>query len=811
MRLLGLYIFLIFFSFTSMGQTLVGKTIDQSQSPLPFVQITNQQTGTKTQSKLDGHFSISVNSGDTLLLHAMGYDTLIIQVTQNMLDAKHPVELLLIEKYREVAEVQIMHKRLADFDVGYLPPVKGVQIYTGTNAVIELANQSGAKSTGNPRELFAKIPGLNIWESDGAGIQMGIGGRGLSPNRTANFNTRQNGYDISADALGYPESYYTPPIEALESIEIIRGSAALQFGTQFGGLLNFILKNPPAHTPFEFTTRQTGGLYGYYGSFNRVAGSTKRWSYQAYHQYKRGDGYRKNSAFEQHQAFAQVGYRLTEKAQVRLEYTHMNYLAQQPGGLSDLQYEADHRQSFRDRNWFKVNWNLLALHLDIDLSSKASLNFRAFGMLSSRETLGFLGKITQSDPGLEREMIQGLFKNAGAEFRFLRKYALTKRTDKPTIHGAFLAGARYYRGSTIANQGIATTGDRPDFSFRRPNDLENSSYSYPSENAAAFLENILFLGERVTMNIGVRFEYIKSGSTGYYKQYVIHPLNFDTLNVFTNRDTNEVVRALPLFGAGLSFKLAKNHNLYLNGTQNYRAINFTDIRVNNPNVIIDPNIQDEYGFTAELGARGIVSDYFIYDVAGFYIFYGNKIGLAPKSGTLFKERTNIGNAQNIGVESFAELDFLKAFRVNGGHGLSLFINAAYIHTEYISSKEPNYIGKQVEYVSPVIIRSGIKYAYKGFTFQVQGNYNSAQFADASNAVIPSGDAVIGLVPSYFVMDLSTRYAFRNMLQLEIGVTNLTNEKYFTRRATGYPGPGILPADGIFGYFTLQYKFTAKRK
>ena len=38
-------------------------------------------------------------------------------------------------------------------------------------------------------------------------------------------------------ALGYPESYYTPPFEALKSIEIIRGSAALQFGTQFGGLL----------------------------------------------------------------------------------------------------------------------------------------------------------------------------------------------------------------------------------------------------------------------------------------------------------------------------------------------------------------------------------------------------------------------------------------------------------------------------------------------------------------------------------------------------------------------------------------------
>ena len=86
------------------------------------------------------------------------------------------------------------------------------------------------------------MSGLNIWESDGAGVQLGIGGRGLSPNRNSNFNTRQNGYDISADPLGYPESYYSPPLEAIERIEIVRGAASLQYGTQFGGMLNFKFK-----------------------------------------------------------------------------------------------------------------------------------------------------------------------------------------------------------------------------------------------------------------------------------------------------------------------------------------------------------------------------------------------------------------------------------------------------------------------------------------------------------------------------------------------------------------------------------------
>src|SRR5690606_7469003 len=117
-----------------------------------------------------------------------------------------------------------------EFGIGYAPPIKGTVIYDGKkHEILNLDNLSGNKSTGNARELYSKVPGLNIWESDSYGIQLGIGGRGLSPNRTANFNTRQNGYDISADALGYPESYYSPPVEALDAIEIIRGAASLQY------------------------------------------------------------------------------------------------------------------------------------------------------------------------------------------------------------------------------------------------------------------------------------------------------------------------------------------------------------------------------------------------------------------------------------------------------------------------------------------------------------------------------------------------------------------------------------------------------
>lgn len=791
------------------AQSLRGILVDPESAAIPGAKIENTRTLFKTRTDVKGQFSISAKENDTLLFTSFSYDTLRVVVSSKMLQTKDKYKLNYLSK--EFEEINITQKRMASFDVGFLPPVKGVRLNSGTNAIIELENLSGAKSTGNPRELFAKIPGINIWENDGAGIQMGIGGRGLSPNRTANFNTRQNGYDISADALGYPESYYTPPIEALKSIEIIRGSAALQFGTQFGGLLNFVIKDPVNHTPLEITTRTTAGGYGYFGTFNRLSGSANRLSYQVYHQHKRGNGYRENSGFYQHQLFGQLGYAITEKWQVGVEITKMSYLSQQAGGLTDLMFQENPRQSIRDRNWFHVDWNMLAVTSTTEVGRNGTVDVRAFGMLSERQTLGFLGKVTQGDPGGRREMIDSQFKNKGVEARYLQKYCISKKEDKWPIKGAFLVGARFYQGQTVTNQGTATDGTGADFDFKNPSDLENSSFTYPSLNRALFAENMLFIGNKVRINFGMRLENISSSAGGYYKRYSIHPFNFDTLNVAKIRDSNTVVRNVPLFGAGISYKLAKHHQLYTNVTQNYRAINFTDIRVNNPNIVIDTAIRDEYGFTAELGWRGLLKEFMIYDVAVFYIFYGDKIGLAPLPGTIVRERTNIGDAQNYGVETFLEINWSKAVNDSAQHQISSFINASYINANYINSKEPNFLDKRVEYVSALILKTGLKYHYRQLILQAQFSYNSEQFSDASNAVEPSGDAILGVVPAYYVIDFSGRYQFKKNFSVELGITNLTNNQYFTRRATGYPGPGILPSDGVSFYTTIQYQFKLKNR
>ena len=85
-------------------------------------------------------------------------------------------------------------------DYQQIPEIVGTNIYAGKkNALIVLENVQGNLANNTMRQVLAKVPGIHVWESDPSGIQIGIAARGLSPNRSWEFNVRQNGYDIAAD------------------------------------------------------------------------------------------------------------------------------------------------------------------------------------------------------------------------------------------------------------------------------------------------------------------------------------------------------------------------------------------------------------------------------------------------------------------------------------------------------------------------------------------------------------------------------------------------------------------------------------
>jgi Fe(3+) dicitrate transport protein len=803
-----LVFFLICVHISIAQHQIIGKIIQaENQNPLPTTTLFLKELNKTTLSNEKGEYNFSnIPTGNyTLVAYLYGKTTeqVAIQLQANTL--VYTVNFQLKNLNYELEAVSVEIEREKSLGLSRLRAVDGMGIYEAKkNEVIVLKELTANLATNNPRQVYAKIAGLNIWESDGAGLQLGIGGRGLSPNRTSNFNTRQNGYDISADALGYPESYYTPPTEALERIEVVRGAASLQYGTQFGGMLNFVFRKPPTDKKISFTSRQSVGSWGFFNSFNSIAGTVakNKLSYYAYVQRKQGDGWRPNSQFYVNTGFVSLQYALTEKLKVGVEYTNMYYLAKQAGGLTDVLFEQNPQQSIRSRNWFNVNWNLMAATATYNFSHKTQLNTRFFGLIAQRQALGNLAPINNLDFGANRDLINGTFNNIGNETRLLHRYQLGKQN-----HVA-LVGFRLYKGTTTAQQGEANAKDTPDFNFLNPNNLEKSDFVFPNYNYAVFAENIFNLSEKISVTPGIRFEHIRTYSEGYYKQRVTDAAG----NVIVDNKINEAqqrIRSFVLFGLGLSYKCSENTEFYSNISQNYRAINFSDLRIDNPNARVDPNITDEQGYTADIGYRGSLENVFNFDVSAFYVAYKNRIGLLLKADQppLFNDyrlRTNIADARNIGIEAFGELNWWKLINKTATQTrLTHFVNLAFIDARYINTEDNTIRNKQVELVPPITFRTGVSFQHKQFRSQLSWAYTAEHFTDATNARRTSS-AVNGIIPTYHVADFSVSYQWR-WLTVEGSCNNLLNSMYFTRRAEGYPGPGIIPADARSFYATIQVK------
>jgi len=793
-----------------------------TQAPIKGAEVYNVNTSTTLQTDKQGncHFSGLADGTYALIAFTEGYHAverlITLQEGQHQQLSFHlqPLEV-------DLNAIVVQDKGNTDYALAHLRAVEGTAVYAGKKTEVVLLDQLTANlASNNARQIYSQVSGLNIYESDDAGLQLSIGGRGLDPNRSASFNTRQNGYDISADVLGYPESYYTPPAEALQQVQVVRGAASLQYGTQFGGLINFKFKKPNPLRKLEWTSRQTVGSNALFTSFNSLSGTVGKFSYYTYFNYKTGDGFRPNSAFDSYNYFAHMGYAFSERTKVELEVTYLNYLAQQAGGLTDAQFYEDPFFSNRERNWFEVDWQLYSAKLKHRFSSRTNLSVNLFGLSAARNAVGFrTNRVSQVDtPDAPRDLLKGTFNNWGLENRLVHRYRIG---NQPSI---LLIGNKIYQSNNTAIQGPGSAGANPDFELADddfPFYPNQSDFRFPNYNLAFFAENIFYLSNQLTLTPGLRLEHIRTQSEGTYRK-----IDFDLAGnpirdqAFT--DDRVFDRTFLLFGMGLSYKPRPNVEMYSNFSQNYRSVTFNDIRIVNPSFQVDPNISDEDGFTADLGLRGQWHN-LSYDFTAYGLLYDDRLGEVlraekrltaegdmEETGKVIRYRGNIGRAFIYGLESMVDWKILSSGTAQDRYyQLNTFVNTALTQSTYLSSQIAGVEGNEVEFIPAINIKSGIRASYQQLQASAQYTYLSRQYTDASNAqqdVRDNQSGIVGAIPAYHIVDVSLSYRFLKHFKLEGGLNNLTNNRYFTRRATGYPGPGIIPSAPRTFYLGLEMRW-----
>ena len=698
-------------------------------------------------------------------------------------------------------------------DLQQIPEIVGTSIYAGKKAsLLVLKNVEGNITTNTMRQVMAKIPGLQVWESDGSGIQIGIATRGLSPNRSWEFNIRQNGYDIAADPYGYPEAYYNPQLQAVQRIEFIRGHGALQYGPQFGGMINYILRDGSEFKkPLQVETQQTIGSFGLYNHYTGVGGRSGKWNYYSFIDHRQAHGYRANSRYFTNAGFASVSYTPIPKLAVTLEIMRSHIRSQQPGGLTDSALYTNNRQSVRSRNWMDIDWSTLALRVRYTLNAQTRIEAKIFTLIGDRNSVGFMpgNGIIQPDAidpttgqFANRNVNIDRYRNAGMEIKMIGDYSIGK--SMATLSG----GIRSFTGNTdrLAADGKGSPGTNYDLDLI--DGIWSRDLDFQSSNYAGFAENIFRLGEKWLLIPGIRIEWLKGTVCGQNNIENGFP-------IFLIPQSKQ--RAFILTGVGAEYHVGSKTELYANITQAYRPVQFADLSTPPGTDRIDPALRDARGYNTDLGIRGQVHKRIYVDVSLYLLQYRNRIGTLLEqdpNGNFYNLRTNVGSSRSKGLELFTEyqgrLSKERSHWKWGG-----FISYAYNDARYIRLQVSRWIGGQlqkidlrnnrVENAPEHLFRGGLNLQFKQIKLTGQFNYVSRVYTDANNTQSPSSNGQNGVIPSYRIVDLTLSCPIRKVWSIKTGINNLTNAVYFTRRAGGYPGPGALPADGRAAFLTITYQ------
>ncbi len=647
------------------------------------------------------------------------------------------------------------------------------------------------------RQVFAKVPGAFVYDMDGSGNQINMATRGLDPHRSWEYNVRQNGVITNSDMYGYPASHYSAPLESIERVDLVRGTASLQYGAQFGGMVNYMTKSGDKLRPLAYEGISTVGSFGLFSTFHSLGGTKGKWSYYGYAYRRVSKGYRKNGDSDAQAYFASVVYKPSDKFSVKAELGRSEYLYQIPGPLTDSMFYNNPRQSTRSRNYYSPDIYIPSISLTWKLNPSTVLYGTTSAVLGTRNSVQFVGFADKPDLILPatntyapRQVDRDRYNSYTSEWRLLTHYGLGK------VKARLSGGVQAMHNNLYRRQlGVGTTSSDYDLTITAAG--FGRDLHYLTRNVAVFAENQFSLTRLWSLSAGFRYEY---GDTRM--QGVINYLD-------PSQVPHQILHHFPLLGMNTQYQLSNNWRFYAGWSQAYRPIVFADIIPATPLDRTDSNLKDAYGYNAEAGISGNWQEWLHVDFTGFLIRYNNRLGtiLAEDQGAPILLKTNTGASRTVGVEAYVESRIWSGTNVQ----LAVFSATSWMQGVYLSGKvvnngiETNLTGNTLETVPTWISRNGVNFSFHTLFASLQYSYVSKSYSDALNTEQPSSNGARGVVPAYSLLDFNISYQIARNYTLKLSCSNLTNAQYFTKRPNGYPGAGVWSSDGRAANVTLTVK------
>ena len=234
-------------------------------------------------------------------------------------------------------------------------------------------------------EALRKVPGVFARDEEGFGLRPNLGIRGLNPTRSAKLLMLEDGIPLAYAPYGDNASYYHPPVNRFERIEVLKGSSQIMFGPQtLGGLINYITPGVPAG--LEGSLGATLGSEDYVEFHGQVGDTIGRTGYLLDGTWKESDGTRENMHFEVGDVFLKVVQQLTDSQALTLRGSYYDEDSQVTySGLTLAEWDDDPRSNpFKNDFMYATHWATSATH-QFDVNDGAKLLTSAYYTYFNRD------------------------------------------------------------------------------------------------------------------------------------------------------------------------------------------------------------------------------------------------------------------------------------------------------------------------------------------------------------------------------------------------------------------------------------------
>jgi Fe(3+) dicitrate transport protein len=636
-------------------------------------------------------------------------------------------------------------------------------------------------------EALRKLPGVNVRDEEGFGLRPNISIRGLNPTRTTKVTLLEDGVPVAYSPYGDNASYYHPPIDRFERIELLKGAGQILFGPQtIGGIINYIT---PAPTElFGGFVSATGGNRGYFDSKVRLSAHRMLLDYTR----KQGEGAR-NNIYSQLNDFnfkAVLGLgsiqAITLRANVFTENSTVTY-----SGLTEAEFQnfGPFYNPFKNDRFDIKRYGVSATH-NLELSESALLTTNFYVSQFNRDwwrqsstttdTQGGAAGIAFRDTRLAGRQVNP--DNLNSVQGRLRKYTtfgveprLKYLQSVLGINSELQVGIKVHFEEQNRRQINGTTPTARVGTTVEDNIRETKAYS-------AFIVNRFIFGT-FSITPGLRYEYISSSRTNQLPGGKVG-----------SDDLGKWVPSL-----GVNWNPTKALTIFAGVHRGFAPPRTEDIIAL---VGTATDVDAEESTNWELGARLQPSSRNLFQVTIFRNDFKRLIAVGSIAGGATPLAQ--GEALFQGIELSGYIDLTYGFYFNGAY---TFLYDAEQTTPFQQVVGKTIIagsvaGNRQPYAPKHLLTLATGYTMDEFNAQLEAVHVSEQFADFANTITPTADGQRGKLGAYMIWNAAINYnldIFSTTLFLTI--KNLTNKIYIVDRTRGIQvgSPRLIQ-------FGMQWKF-----